>query len=271
MLVLKRGMRLSIQPVTRADNGPRSIGSREKRRRIDAGSARLHHTGGAHRVVCWTAHHFFRRRSRLMTRLELIATAAFGLEAVVARELADLGYTQQQVEDGRVTFIGGELAICRSNLWLRTADRVLVKVGQFPARDFGQLFDSTTALPWDYWLPVDAKFPVNAKSVRSLLHNVPSIQSVVKKAIVENLKRKYTRHWFQESGVEYPIEVSVPARHRHYHHRYQRPRIAQAGTVRLWEPLRCGKRLPPRAGAAQLLESRSAILGPVLRFGNDTD
>jgi putative N6-adenine-specific DNA methylase len=144
-----------------------------------------------------------------MSRLELVATSAFGLEAVVARELADLGYTQQTVEDGRVKFIGGELAICRSNLWLRTADRVLVQVGQFPARDFGQLFDQTTALPWDQWLPVDATFPVSGKSVRSQLHNVPSLQSVVKKAIVENLKRKYTRHWFQESGVEYPIEVSV--------------------------------------------------------------
>ena len=144
-----------------------------------------------------------------MNRLELIATAAFGLEAVVARELADLGYTQQQVEDGRVTFVGGELAICRSNLWLRTADRVLVKVGQFPARDFGQLFDSVTALPWDQWLPVDAKFPITGKSVRSMLHNVPALQSVTKKAIVESLKKKYTRHWFQESGVEYPIEVSV--------------------------------------------------------------
>jgi putative N6-adenine-specific DNA methylase len=144
-----------------------------------------------------------------MSRIELIATAAFGLEAVVARELADLGYTQQQVEDGRVTFIGGELAICRTNLWLRAADRVLVKVGQFPARDFGQLFDSVIALPWDQWLPVDAKFPITGKSVRSMLHNVPALQSVTKKAIVESLKKKYTRHWFQESGTEYPIEVSV--------------------------------------------------------------
>jgi putative N6-adenine-specific DNA methylase len=144
-----------------------------------------------------------------MSRLELIATAAFGLEAVVGRELADLGYTQQQVEDGRVTFVGGELAICRTNLWLRTADRVLIKVGQFPARDFGQLFDATTALPWDQWLPVDARFPVSGRSVRSLLQSVPALQSVVKKAIVERLKRKYARHWFQETGPEYPIEVSV--------------------------------------------------------------
>ena len=142
-------------------------------------------------------------------RLELIATAAFGLEAVVARELQDLGYTEQQIEDGRVTFIGDELAICRCNLWLRSADRLLVKVGQFPTYDFGQLFDQVEALPWHEWLPVDAKFPVSGKSVRSQLHNEPTIQSVTKKAIVESLKRNYDRHWFQENGTEYQIEVSI--------------------------------------------------------------
>ncbi len=82
-------------------------------------------------------------------RLELIATSAFGLEAVVARELHGLGYTEQQVEDGRVTFIGDELAICRCNLWLRSADRILVKIGLFPAHDFGELFDRVEALPWN--------------------------------------------------------------------------------------------------------------------------
>lgn len=144
-----------------------------------------------------------------MSRLELIATAAFGLEAVVSRELAELGYTEQTVEDGRVTFVGDELAICRTNLWLRTADRVLVKVGAFPARDFGALFDQTKQLPWDQWLPVDANFPVSGKSVRSQLHAVPAVQSTVKKAIVESLKTRHQRHWFQETGVEYPVEVSL--------------------------------------------------------------
>ena len=142
-------------------------------------------------------------------RLELIATSAFGLEAVVARELQDLGYTEQQVEDGRVTFIGDELAICRCNLWLRAADRVLVKIGGFPAYDFAQLFDQVEALPWHEWLPVDAKFPVSGKSVRSQLHHEPTIQSVTKKAIVESMKRSFDRHWFQESGTEYQIEVSI--------------------------------------------------------------
>ena len=141
--------------------------------------------------------------------MELIATAAFGLEAVVARELEGLGYTEQKVEDGRVTFIGDELAICRCNLWLRSADRVLVKMGSFQAIDFGQYFDQVEALPWNEWLPVDARFPVSAKSVRSQLHHEPTIQAVTKKAIVESMKRSYDRHWFQESGTEFQIEVSI--------------------------------------------------------------
>lgn len=142
-------------------------------------------------------------------RLELIATAAFGLEKVVSRELHDLGYTQQNVEDGRVFFIGDELAICRCNLWLRSADRILVKIGKFPASDYDQLFDRIEALPWDEWLPVDAKFPVSGRSVRSELHHEPTIQSMTKKAIVESLKKRHQRHWFQETGTEYPIQVSL--------------------------------------------------------------
>lgn len=144
-----------------------------------------------------------------MSRLELIATAAFGLEAVVARELAELGYTEQIVEDGRVSFLGDELAICRTNLWLRSADRVLLRVGTFPAHDFDRLFERTRSIRWSDWLPADAKFPVEGKSVRSILHHTPSIQKACKKAIVESLKQTYQRHWFQESGVEYPIEVAL--------------------------------------------------------------
>jgi putative N6-adenine-specific DNA methylase len=144
-----------------------------------------------------------------MSRIELIATAAFGIESVVARELAELGYTDQRVEDGRVTFVGDELAICRCNLWLRSADRVLVKVGAFLARDFEALFQQVMALPWAQWLSADSKFPVSGKSVRSQLHNEPSIQGVTKKAIVESLKSTYQRHWFNEDGPEFPIEVAI--------------------------------------------------------------
>ena len=100
-----------------------------------------------------------------MAKIELIATAAFGLEAVVAKELKELGYKDQMVENGRITFFGDEEAICRTNLWLRSADRVLVKVGEFTATTFEQLFEQTKALPWQKWLPRDAEFPVKGKTV----------------------------------------------------------------------------------------------------------
>ena len=145
----------------------------------------------------------------LMPRFDLIATSTFGLENVVARELQQLGYTDCRVSDGRVCFTGDELDIARCNLWLRSADRVLIRVGEFPAPDFGALFDQTTALPWAELLPVDAKFPVKGRSVRSRLHAVPKVQGVAKKAIVESLKKKHNRFRFDESGAEYVIEVSL--------------------------------------------------------------
>lgn len=144
-----------------------------------------------------------------MSQLELIATATFGLEAVVARELKELGYTDQKVEDGRVTFVADEAAICRTNIRLRSADRVLVKIGTFEAHDFGELFDKTHALPWSEWLPEDAAFPVNGKSIRSQLSSVPNCQKLVKKAIVENLKKAYKRDWFDETGPEFAVEVAL--------------------------------------------------------------
>ena len=144
-----------------------------------------------------------------MQPLELIATTSFGLEAVVARELTQLGYTEQRVEDGRVTFRGDAAAVCRANLWLRSAERVLLKMGDSEARDFGALFDQTRALPWSDWLPADASFPVRGKSVRSGLHSVPDCQSIVKKAVVESLKDAYHSDWFAESGALYGIEVSI--------------------------------------------------------------
>ncbi len=144
-----------------------------------------------------------------MPQFDLIATSTFGLENVVARELRDLGYVGSQVSDGRVLFSGDENDIARCNLWLRSADRILIRVGEFPAPDFGALFDNTIELPWNELLPVDAQFPVSGRSVRSKLKSVPKVQSSVKKAIVENLKRRYNRFRFEESGIEYPIEVSL--------------------------------------------------------------
>jgi putative N6-adenine-specific DNA methylase len=144
-----------------------------------------------------------------MPRFELIATTTFGLESVVSRELENLGYKDLRVLDGKVHFSGDERDIARCNLWLRSADRLLIKVGEFPAPDFGLLFDQTVDLPWADYIPVDAKFPVAGRSVQSRLHAVPSIQASVKKAIVESLKKKYNRFRFEETGAEFPVEVSL--------------------------------------------------------------
>lgn len=144
-----------------------------------------------------------------MPRFTLIATSTFGLEAVVARELEALGYQGAQVSDGRVVFQGDESDIARCNLWLRSADRVQIRVGEFPAPDFGQLFDRTMELPWHDLLPVDAKMPVTGRCVQSRLTAVPKVQGAVKKAIIENLKRKYNRFRFDETGAEYHIDISL--------------------------------------------------------------
>ncbi len=144
-----------------------------------------------------------------MARMQLIATSTFGIEAVVGRELLKLGYQDQHVENGKVTFSGDESAICRTNLWLRTADRVLVKMGEFKALTFEELFQQTKALPWEEWIPEDARFPVDGKSVDSKLSSVPDCQAIVKKAVVEKLKQKYRKDWFDESGDLYRIEVGL--------------------------------------------------------------
>ena len=128
---------------------------------------------------------------------------------MVARELKALGYPEHQVEDGRISFTADASAIARCNLWLRSADRVLVKVGEFAARDFGELFDRTKALPWAEWLPQDARFPVRGRSTKSQLHSVPHCQSITKKAIVEALKFRYPVETFSETGSLYPIDVSI--------------------------------------------------------------
>lgn len=144
-----------------------------------------------------------------MSKIDLIATATFGLEAVVAREIRSLGYQDVNVENARVTFTGDEFAICRSNLWLRSADRVLIKLGEFKALTFEELFQQTRALPWADWLPENATFPVEGKSIKSQLHSVPDCQAIVKKAVVEKLKQSYHRNWFPENGPRYTIEVAL--------------------------------------------------------------
>jgi putative N6-adenine-specific DNA methylase len=144
-----------------------------------------------------------------MSKIHLIATAAFGIEGIVGKELKKLGYTDQSVENGRVTFAGDERAICKTNLWLRTADRILIKMGEFKALSFEELFEQTKALPWDEWIPVDAEFPVDGKSIDSKLSSVPDCQAIVKKAVVEKMKLKYKKDWFDETGPRYRIEVGL--------------------------------------------------------------
>jgi len=144
-----------------------------------------------------------------MSKLEIIATATFGLEAIVAREVKDLGYEQVTVENGKVTFTADESAVCRTNLWLRTADRVRLKIGEFKAVTFDELFEKTKALPWPDLLPRDAGFPVDGKSVQSTLFSISDSQAIVKKAVVESMKRRYRTQWFEENGPLYPIEVSL--------------------------------------------------------------
>ena len=143
-----------------------------------------------------------------MKMYQLVAPCHFGLEAVLKREIYDLGYEITQVEDGRVTFEGDAEAICRANVFLRTAERVLLLVGRFRATTFDELFEGVKALPWEEYLPKDAKFWVKkASSIKSKLFSSSDIQSIVKKAVVERMKREYEVEWFPEDGAAYPIRV----------------------------------------------------------------
>lgn len=145
-----------------------------------------------------------------MSKIELIAPCHFGLEAVLKREITDLGYEIVAVEDGKVTFAGDEAAIARANIFLRTAERVLVKVGSFKAVTFDELFEKTKALEWERYIPMNGRFWVKkAASVKSKLFSPSDIQSIMKKAMVERLKQVYHVGWFSEDGDEYPVRVSI--------------------------------------------------------------
>ncbi|MBR6019476.1 MAG: class I SAM-dependent RNA methyltransferase [Lachnospiraceae bacterium] len=145
-----------------------------------------------------------------MGNYEFVAPCHFGLEAVLKQEIVKLGYEIVRVEDGRITFRGDESAFARANIFLRTAERVLWKIGEFTAETFEELFDKTAALPWEDFVPADGRFWVTkATSVKSKLFSTSDIQSIMKKAIVERLKQKYHISWFPETGNEYPIRVSV--------------------------------------------------------------
>ena len=151
-------------------------------------------------------------RGRMKTKFKLIATAAAGLEAVVGREIRNLGI-ECQVENGRVRFDGTVETIIETNLWLRAADRIKIVVGSFPAKTFEELFQGVFALDWENYLPFGAKFPIaKAKCVKSKLHNEPSVQAISKKAVVKKLQKRYARPEgvpLIENGAEFKIEVSI--------------------------------------------------------------
>lgn len=145
-----------------------------------------------------------------MRKMELIAPCHFGLEAVLKKEIIDLGYDVSRVEDGRITFIGDEEAVCRVNVFSRTAERILIKVGSFTAVTFEELFEGTKALPWEEYIPVDGKFWVaKAASVKSKLFSPSDIQSIMKKAMVERMKQTYPIVRFEETGASFPIRVFI--------------------------------------------------------------
>lgn len=143
-----------------------------------------------------------------MDKLHLIVPCHFGVESVLKREIIDLGYEIERVEDGRITFSGNLLAICRANVFLRTAERVMIQVGRVKAQTYDELFEAVKALKWSDFIPENGKFWVKkASSVKSKLFSPSDIQRIVKKAIVENLKQEYGVSWFSEDGASYPIRV----------------------------------------------------------------
>ena len=145
-----------------------------------------------------------------MRKFELIAPCHFGMEAILKREIIDLGYDITEVSDGRVTFFGDEEALCRANIFLRSAERILIKIGSFHAETFEELFQGTQNISWEDYIPVDGKFWVaKAGSVKSKLFSSSDIQSIMKKAMVERLKKIYNVSWFSEEGKSLPLRVFI--------------------------------------------------------------
>lgn len=144
-----------------------------------------------------------------MSKIELIAPTLFGIESVAAKEIRSLGYEDIKVEDGKVTFIGDISAICKANMWIRSAERIYVKIGEFEASTFDELFEGVRSLPWEEWIPENGQFPVDGYSLKSNLHSIPDCQSIIKKAVVERLKKKYKKEWFDENGPLYKIKFSL--------------------------------------------------------------
>ena len=159
-----------------------------------------------------------------MAEFDIMASATFGLEAVVKREVENLGFTITESSDGRVFFRGDERAIVKSNLWLRSADRVYIKLAEFEAKSFEELFQGARAVDWGGLVPRDGKTVVVGTSVKSVLHSVPDCQSIIKKAIVSRLSEKYHVEWLEESGAEYVVRFMI--------HKDQVVLLGEAGDIR---------------------------------------
>ena len=144
-----------------------------------------------------------------MDKFDIVVTTMFGLESVVAKEIRDLGYETKEITDGRITFYGDFEAVARANMWLRCAERVFIKVGEFNAYTFDELFEKTKRLDWSQWLYKDSEFPVNGFSHKSKLFSIRDCQAIIKKGIVESLTKSYKINWFSESGSLYKIEFSI--------------------------------------------------------------
>ena len=143
-----------------------------------------------------------------MEKIILIAPCHFGLEAILKREIQNLGYEIERVEDGRITFLADMAGIARCNIFLRTADRILLQAARFHAETFDELFEGIKAIPWEEYLTEDARFWVTkASTTKSKLFSAPDIQSIAKKAMVERMKQKYHKNWFQETGASYPVRI----------------------------------------------------------------
>ena len=144
-----------------------------------------------------------------MSQLKFIATTAFGLEATVKREIQKLGFENISSNDGMVCFSGDESTIPKANIHLRSSDRILLMIGQFKAFSFEELFEKTKSLNWSDWIPKNGNFIITGKSIKSQLYSVPDCQSIVEKAIIENLKKKYKINWFEKTGAKYKIQAAI--------------------------------------------------------------
>ncbi len=144
-----------------------------------------------------------------MKKIDIIASTTFGLEALTKRELIDLGYEEFEVENGRITIKGEIEDVAKLNIWLRTAERISIKVGEFKATTFTELFDKTKELPWEEWIDIDGNFMISGKSLNSKLFSISDCQSIVEKAIVERLKENYAVEWFSKTGARFKVEVSL--------------------------------------------------------------